>query len=71
LTVTWYVTPDSWYYVKLSGVKAHSWKDAYNRCARIKNGNAFPGLIWNETDVMLYLEQEYKKLRIDSGKTVH
>ena len=70
ITVPWYQSSKAWYFAEVTGTKAHSWKDAYNRCARIKNGNAFPAIVWNETDVVNYLTSLYRDLNLKSGQAM-
>jgi len=56
------------YYVQLTGKQAHSYNDAYNLCARIRNGDAYPAIYQTEDFVVMFLKKQYKRLNIDPGK---
>jgi len=66
--VNWETIQERWYYAQLTGQKAHSWRDAFNRCARLKPGNPYPAIFPNETGIATYLIKRYKELNIDPGK---
>ena len=57
------------YYVQLTGKQAHSWNDAFNRCARIINGDAFPAIFRVEKFMTAYLNRKFREFNLDPGKT--
>ena len=69
VTVQWEDTQNRWYYAQLNGTKAHSWRDAFNLCARLRPGNPFPAIFFNETGIERYLRKKYQELKIDPGTT--
>ena len=63
----WGVIRKQWFHVELTGPKAHSWFDAYNRCSNLKPGNFYPAVIQNQEEIPEYLAERFRKLNINPG----
>ena len=63
----WEVIRNHWFHVALTGAKAHSWFDAYNRCSNLKPGNFYPAVIQNQEGIPEYLAERHTELNIDPG----
>ena len=69
-TVTWEPIGRKLYYAELTGKKAHSWWDAYNRCSRLRPGNPYPAVFPNDDGIAEYLSKRHAELNIDQGDVV-